>query len=105
MRQMQIYITNPGPSMPVPMDQVRQSFSDWYDQGAQKDHHARLSCGFLGQADFTGIAGDVATSDRHIYLPARISQLQAGDTQQDPYTLVPLPEELHWHILARFDRD
>ena len=105
MNQMQIYLTNPGPSNPVPMDQIRQSFQDWYNQGAQEDYRARLTCSFLGQADFTGRASDVATSDRHIFLSATICPLRSEEAQKDPYNLTPFPKEDHWDIIARIDRD
>ena len=99
---MQIYLNLKHYWESVPMEEVKQSFQDWFDRGASEDYETRIRHGFMDQADFTGSAESVAASDENVFLSASLYRLRSSGN--DPGVLVRDREDPFCEMIAKFPR-
>ena len=102
MTEMQIYLNPRHYWETVPMEEIKQSFQDWFDRGASEDYETRISHGLMDQADFTGSAGSMAESDENVFLSASLYRLRSSGNA--PNVLVRDREDPFCEIIAKFPR-
>ncbi len=102
MAEMQLYLNLKHYWDTVPMEEIKQSFQDWFDRGASEDYETRISHGLMDLADFTGSAGSVAESDENVFLSASLYRLRSSGNAPD--MLVRDGEDPFCEIIAKFPR-
>ena len=102
MTEMQIYLNLKHYWETVPLEEIKQSFQDWFDRGASEDYETRIGHGLMDQADFTGSAGSVAESDENVFLSASLYRLRSSGNA--PNVLVRDREDPFCEIIAKFPR-
>ena len=103
MPDMKIYTHQKHQDEHIPMDEVRRTFQEWFDRGALEDCEARISHGFLSQADFVGSAKNVATSDEHIMLTATLFRVRSKGPEA-PHVMVRQEDAPFCELIALFPK-